>query len=95
MRKKIKVLVAASKGFLELMIIIIAGKTHHSGVTAISWNELPSGTSIAIKAVYAPIMTLKVISLGQVRLIPPNIFLITLFMIIVQHFLAQSEHGDD
>ena len=73
MRKKTKVFNAASRGFLELTIINMAGRTHHSGVTAMSWREQRSGTNIAIKAVQAPMMTAKMISLGQVILSPPKI----------------------
>ena len=51
MRKKTKVLSAASRGFLQLTMIMMAGRTHHSAVTAMSWRELPSGMSIATIAV--------------------------------------------
>ena len=36
MRKKTKTFSAASRGFLQLTMMKIAGSTHHSGVTAIS-----------------------------------------------------------
>ena len=51
MRKKTKTLRAASRGVLQFTMMKIAGRTHHSKVTAMSWNELPSGTRIAIRAV--------------------------------------------
>lgn len=91
MRKKTKVLNAASSGFLQLTIINTAGSTHHSKVTAISWKELSSGTNMAIRAVQTPMMMANTMVLRQDISSPPKILrsvLINLFSDFCAFFLV-------